>query len=275
MTHEQVSALLARYSTAVMKAYRSPENDHPDLEPARQAIIDVLLRQPPEASALSGWQPIETAPSGTSVLCYWPAVQRNDVKHEAYTGQAWQRFGNWFRTRDGYGAPANEVNDPTHWRPLIASPGTDPTPPRGGEPSDVDHLMRALVQQECVLNECEALLKQMLDDDGVDVGFDERLAAYWVSSKALSDWRSRDCQLKQPHEPTTCQRPTQTKCNNSDPDLCCGGGHDGPCNCECHAKQPCIWRDGCRLAGVCAKEGVCHGALATGRASPTKPGDQS
>lgn len=68
------------------------------------------------------WQPIETAPRGVSVLCYWPAVRLKDVQHEAYIGQAWCRFGTWFKTRDGYGAPTSEVNDPTHWTPLPNGP---------------------------------------------------------------------------------------------------------------------------------------------------------
>lgn len=68
------------------------------------------------------WKPIATAPFGESVLCYWPAIKRNDVKRESYQAQAWCRFGNWFLTRDGYGAPSNDVNEPTHWMPLLCPP---------------------------------------------------------------------------------------------------------------------------------------------------------
>lgn len=79
-------------------------------------------RPEPEPRITREWQPIESAPNGKSVLCFWPAVKRNDVNHEAYQGQAWKRFGNWFRTSDGYGAATDMVNDPTHWRPLPSPP---------------------------------------------------------------------------------------------------------------------------------------------------------
>lgn len=48
---------------------------------------------------------------------------------------------------------------------------------------------------EAVLSECESLLHELLDEDGVDIGFDERLTAYWEKSKAAYAWRSRDLKL--------------------------------------------------------------------------------
>jgi hypothetical protein len=32
-----------------------------------------------------------------------------------------------------------------------------------------------------------------------------------------------------------CPRPEKRRCNHSDAALCCGGGCDGPCDCECHS----------------------------------------
>jgi hypothetical protein len=76
---------------------------------------------------MSKWKRIdETTPRGKSVLCYWPAVKGVDYKWDAYIGEAWCRFGNWFRTRDSYGSPADNTQDPTHWQPL-------PPPPTAGE----------------------------------------------------------------------------------------------------------------------------------------------
>lgn len=75
-----------------------------------------------ELTGLKGWRPIATAPRGESVLCYWPPVQRNDIWYAAYIGEAWRKFGNWFKGRDGYGAPTSELNEPTHWMPLPAPP---------------------------------------------------------------------------------------------------------------------------------------------------------
>jgi len=71
---------------------------------------------------MNQWQPIESAPNGTPVLCYWPPITIGDIKCSAYTGEAWKRFGNWFRTRDGYGAPTYDLNAPTHWMPLPSPP---------------------------------------------------------------------------------------------------------------------------------------------------------
>jgi hypothetical protein len=67
-------------------------------------------------------------------------------------------------------------------------------------PSDVEHLTSALVQQEGVLNECEGLLRQALDEGGVNAGFEDRLKAYWIKSAALSDWRTRDLALSSAKE---------------------------------------------------------------------------
>ena len=33
---------------------------------------------------------------------------------------------------------------------------------------------------------------------------------------------------------SACQRPALSSCNHPDPDMCCGGGYDAPCDCECH-----------------------------------------
>jgi hypothetical protein len=35
---------------------------------------------------------------------------------------------------------------------------------------------------------------------------------------------------------TTCPRQPAACCNHPDTDMCCGGGFDGPCDCECHAR---------------------------------------
>jgi hypothetical protein len=77
-------------------------------------------------------------------------------------------------------------------------------------PSDVEHLTAALVQQEGVLNECEDLLKEALDENGVDVGFENRLEAYWESSAALADWRTRDLALSSAKE-TDCRHLTESE----------------------------------------------------------------
>lgn len=64
--------------------------------------------------------------------------------------------------------------------------------------ADIEHLTAALVDQENVLNECESLLREALDEDGMDVGFGDRLATYWTKTKpALADWRTRDLKLEQ------------------------------------------------------------------------------
>lgn len=52
-----------------------------------------------------------------------------------------------------------------------------------------------LEDHEAVLSECESLLHELLDEDGVDIGFDDRLTAYWEKSKAAYAWRSRDLKL--------------------------------------------------------------------------------
>jgi hypothetical protein len=37
---------------------------------------------------------------------------------------------------------------------------------------------------------------------------------------------------------TACPRKPAACCNHPDADMCCGGGYDGPCDCECHAVTP-------------------------------------
>jgi predicted nucleic acid-binding Zn-ribbon protein len=91
-------------------------------------------------------------------------------------------------------------------------------------PSDVEHLTAALVQQEGVLNECEDLLKEALDENGVDVGFENRLEAYWESSAALADWRTRDLALSSAKETMALS---------------------------------CIWRSGCKHPDMCKSAGCC------------------
>jgi hypothetical protein len=68
------------------------------------------------------WQPIETAPSGIAVLCYWPELRKRDVTYEEYIGRVCKQYGKWFKSRDGYGTLLDEVNEPTHWMPLPEPP---------------------------------------------------------------------------------------------------------------------------------------------------------
>lgn len=37
---------------------------------------------------------------------------------------------------------------------------------------------------------------------------------------------------------SACPRPINGRCNHPDMDMCCGGGYDAPCSCECHAVAP-------------------------------------
>ena len=34
---------------------------------------------------------------------------------------------------------------------------------------------------------------------------------------------------------SACPRTPAASCNHPDADMCCGGGFDGPCDCECHS----------------------------------------
>ena len=61
--------------------------------------------------------------------------------------------------------------------------------------ADCDFLMQSLVEQELVLNEALSLLDEANCDGGVDVGYDERLAALAARTKTLADWRSRELRL--------------------------------------------------------------------------------
>lgn len=90
-------------------------------------------------------------------------------------------------------------------------PAVDPSPLQ----SDADHLMQALVKQEGVLNACEALLREAINDEGVNAGFDERLAAYWKRSAALAS---------SPEEPGICIHSLKGHAGDKCPE--CG---DGPC----------------------------------------------
>lgn len=47
------------------------------------------------------------------------------------------------------------------------------------------YVGRKLVEQELVLNECEALLREALDEAGFNVGIEKRLERYWAKSAAL------------------------------------------------------------------------------------------
>lgn len=80
------------------------------------------------------------------------------------------------------------------------------------EPSDVEYLAQCLVDQENVLNACEKLLKESLDENGVNVDFVTRLERYWEQSKALGDWRSRNLRLS--HEPPAA--PKEWRCFHCD-----------------------------------------------------------
>ena len=60
---------------------------------------------------------------------------------------------------------------------------------------EIEQLTRALVQQEGVLKECEALLREAVRESGIDCDFEARFEAYWKKSAALSDWRTRDLAL--------------------------------------------------------------------------------
>lgn len=105
--------------------YATPPPAIPELEELRTAYANGV-RDGKTAAVPEGWQLIETAPSGVAVLCYWPPVKTKHVRHDSYICQAWRRFGNWFKSRDGYGAPTGEVNEPTYWMPLpaVLQPGT-------------------------------------------------------------------------------------------------------------------------------------------------------
>jgi len=82
---------------------------------------------------------------------------------------------------------------------LLAKACSADEPP--ADQSDVDYLMQSLVDQESALNACEALLRESLAEDGVNLDFDLRLERFWKQSKALSDWRSRNLRLSQPPVP--------------------------------------------------------------------------
>ena len=34
---------------------------------------------------------------------------------------------------------------------------------------------------------------------------------------------------------SACPHTPAASCNHPDADMCCGGGYDGPCDCECHS----------------------------------------
>lgn len=104
------------------------------------------------------------------------------------TGQSEHEHGEWVRYDD--------IEQP----PSIV-PRAVPPPPAAHSVEaheDVRYLAQCLVDQENVLEACEALLKEALADDGVDCGYEHRLATYWDKSKALGDWRSRELRLSQP-----------------------------------------------------------------------------
>lgn len=79
-----------------------------------------------------------------------------------------------------------------------------------------------LEDHEAVLSECESLLHELLDEDGVDTGFDDRLTAYWEKSKAAYAWRSRDLKLV-PESPSKANRKPWTM--GGDPVGTCLQGH--------------------------------------------------
>jgi len=92
--------------------------------------------------------------------------------------------------------------------------------------ADIEHLTLALVQQEGVLNECEALLRQALDEGGVNTDFAQRLYDYWKKSSALTDWRTRDMLIAARHS----HEPSEQRCNFVGMyDVQCGlnAGHEG------------------------------------------------
>jgi len=66
------------------------------------------------------------------------------------------------------------------------------TPVDKGTAGDIDHLSAALVQQEAVLDLADALLTEALDEDGMDVGFEQRYREYVSKRDELSNWRTRD-----------------------------------------------------------------------------------
>jgi hypothetical protein len=137
-------------------------------------------------------------------------LSRQELERRVLIQKDW--LGHYSRCLDGLGIKNIGVEscwNPRDIRRAFESLSKSPLEPKA-PPSDVEHLTAALVQQEGVLNECEDLLKEALDENGVDVGFENRLEAYWESSAALADWRTRDLALSSAKE-TDCRHLTESE----------------------------------------------------------------
>jgi hypothetical protein len=100
------------------EAMKTILHDSPSLE-AYQWSIDALrayIAQNREAAAVSGWQPIETAPKdGSRLWLYWPT--RNETDRQSVGWWHESVHGCWWMD------PADtESEGPTHWRELPAPP---------------------------------------------------------------------------------------------------------------------------------------------------------
>jgi hypothetical protein len=69
------------------------------------------------------WQPIETAPDGTLILCHWDAygVDEIDVAIRCYGySAAAGRVTFWWEATDG-----TRISDPLNWMPLPLPPSKE------------------------------------------------------------------------------------------------------------------------------------------------------
>lgn len=179
---------------SIARAWRA---DKAEIE--RLQVIDKLYKETCDEAYDRGESQVETDEKSTA---FWKTEAIAATRIVKAAAKAFPNDDGWLHAAQSF---------------LSAEGLTDETSARR---SDVDHLMLALVQQENVLTECEQLLREALNDQGVNFGFEARLQEHWMKSAALADWRSRDLLLSG----------GTTECQNPNP----GGGYCPDCR-QVHA----------------------------------------
>lgn len=57
---------------------------------------------------------------------------------------------------------------------------------------DIDHLTQALTDSEAVLDSAQALIGELNNEEGANLGVDDRIAKFVTAYRNLSNWKSRD-----------------------------------------------------------------------------------
>ncbi len=98
-----------------------------DLAAQVESLTTALREDRATGRAEEEWQPIETAPKdGTHILVWRP--DEGDRKHKAHAGICYWRKNCWYTSR--------RYQQPTHWKPLPAPPGSLSSPPTQEKPDE-------------------------------------------------------------------------------------------------------------------------------------------